>query len=361
MQPVSIFISYAHADERFRKGLATHLSVLERLKVVKAWHDRLIRPGMDWASEIDQAIGNADIVLCLVSADFIRSDYCWSKEMTVAMKRHQAGQCVVIPVLLRPVGGWDQTPLAALQALPSGANGLRPVSKFPDRDAAWTLVVEGILEVAQGMFGARARMASALDSVKDPGSVHPALADVVRLLRMPELIANHEPANLKFFDDLTLLHRLAPTCASAIEVHRRAVASHETWREKALRTFMETQDRGAFPQAIANVLLVIMAEKARREAHLKLLEADVLIACDIERAAKGGLLGTILVPKAYGFRHSLEELNVGLTKDMEEYAGYMQMAIESTKALLELASRIAKVVFPKEAPSRAGDEADDLN
>lgn len=65
---------------------------------------------------------------------------------------------------------------------------------------------------------------------------------------------------------------------------------------------------------------------------------------------RGALLGSILDPKAYGFRSSLAELNVGLTKDMEEYAVYMQTAIEAAMTVLEIASRIAKAVFPKEAP-----------
>ena len=119
MKPVSIFISYSHKDENFRKELAAHLRVLERLGIVTSWHDRRILPGSDWSREIDHHIDQASIVLCLVSADFFDSDYCWEKEMRRALVRHSAKQAVVIPILIRPVA-WDRTPLPPSRACPLG-------------------------------------------------------------------------------------------------------------------------------------------------------------------------------------------------------------------------------------------------
>ena len=108
MKPVSIFISYSHKDENFRNELGTHLRVLERTGIVTSWHDRRILPGSDWSREIDQHIEQADIFLCLVSADFFDSDYCWEREMKRALVRHSAGQTVVIPILIKPVA-WGKT------------------------------------------------------------------------------------------------------------------------------------------------------------------------------------------------------------------------------------------------------------
>src|SRR5262249_33170528 len=139
MKPISIFISYSHKDENFRNELAAHLRVLERLGIITSWHDRRILAGSDWSREIDQHIDQASIVLCLVSADFFDSDYCWEKEMKRALVRHNAKQAVVIPILIRPVA-WDRTPLAALQGLPPG---MVPISDSPSPDAAWRTVVEG--------------------------------------------------------------------------------------------------------------------------------------------------------------------------------------------------------------------------
>ncbi len=82
----------------------------------------------------------ADIILLLVSADFLASNYCNDVEVTHAMKRHEAGEARVIPVILRPVD-WKGTPFSKLQALPKNA---KPVTKWSDRDEAFLNVAEGI-------------------------------------------------------------------------------------------------------------------------------------------------------------------------------------------------------------------------
>ena len=72
----SIFYSYAHEDENLRGQLEAHLSALRRQGEIAEWHDRQIVAGSDWAREIDAHLDSADIVLLLLSADFIASDYC---------------------------------------------------------------------------------------------------------------------------------------------------------------------------------------------------------------------------------------------------------------------------------------------
>ena len=74
--PLKVFISYAHADEAHRKTLAKHLSALEDEGLITVWHDRKITGGREWAGAIDDALHSADIVLLLISADFLDSDYC---------------------------------------------------------------------------------------------------------------------------------------------------------------------------------------------------------------------------------------------------------------------------------------------
>ncbi|MCK6499467.1 MAG: TIR domain-containing protein, partial [Nitrospira sp.] len=140
MEPVDLFYSYAHEDESLRDELAGHLKIMERRKVIRSWHDRRIVPGQKWDREIDAQLEAADLVLLLISADFIRSDYIWGYELEVAMKRHQRGEASVIPVMLRSVDITD-APFAALQGLPTD---LRPVTSWPNRDEAWTDVAKGI-------------------------------------------------------------------------------------------------------------------------------------------------------------------------------------------------------------------------
>ncbi|MEM7794112.1 MAG: TIR domain-containing protein [Cyanobacteria bacterium P01_C01_bin.118] len=83
----------------------------------------------------------ADIILLLISADFIASDYCYEIELQQAMERHQAGEARVIPIILRPAD-WQNTPFSELQAFPTNA---KPITSWSDRDEAW-LNVEMLLE-----------------------------------------------------------------------------------------------------------------------------------------------------------------------------------------------------------------------
>jgi CheY-like chemotaxis protein len=140
MEPVDLFYSYAHEDEPLRNELAGHLKIMERRGVIRPWHDRCLTPGQKWDNEINTQLATADLVLLLVSADFVKSDYIWSHELYVAMKRHGRGEASVVPVMLRAVDITD-APFAALQGLPTD---LKPVTSWPNRDEAWTDVAKGI-------------------------------------------------------------------------------------------------------------------------------------------------------------------------------------------------------------------------
>jgi len=100
---VEIFCSYAHEDEVWRQKLETHLSLLKRQGLISLWHDRLVVPGTDWVKAIDTHLETASVILLLVSADFFASDYCYGIEMQQALKRHEAREARVIPLLVRPV------------------------------------------------------------------------------------------------------------------------------------------------------------------------------------------------------------------------------------------------------------------
>ena len=105
---------------------------MQRQEVITAWHDRLIGAGEEWKHEIDENLERADLILLLVSSDFIASDYCYDEEMTRALQRHDAGKARVIPVIVRDVN-WSKAPFAKLQALPKDG---KAVTLWPDRDCA---------------------------------------------------------------------------------------------------------------------------------------------------------------------------------------------------------------------------------
>jgi WD40 repeat protein len=142
---VEIFFCYAHEDEPFLSKLKSHLIPLKRQELIDFWYDREISAGAEWENEINQHLNSAQIILLLVSPDFIASDYINNVELKQAIERHKSGEARVIPIILRPVY-WEGEPLGKLQALPRDAI---PVSdpSWHDMDTAFLDVVKGIRKV----------------------------------------------------------------------------------------------------------------------------------------------------------------------------------------------------------------------
>jgi len=138
---IEVFYSYAHEDEELVKQLRKHLSILKRQGVIREWYDREITAGTDWKGQLDEHLNSSGVILLLVSADFLASDYCYDVGMTRALERHDQGQARVIPVLLRKVDGWQGAPFGKIQSLPTDG---RPVTSWNDRDEAFADVARGI-------------------------------------------------------------------------------------------------------------------------------------------------------------------------------------------------------------------------
>jgi len=145
---VNIYLSYSHKDERFRDELETHLSLLKRQGIIASWHDQNISAGAEWAQEIDTYLNTADIILLLVTANFMASEYCYSIEMMRAMERHKTGEARVIPIILRPVD-WKNSPFGQLKALPTDG---KPVTTWPNQDEAFLNIATGIRKAVQSML-----------------------------------------------------------------------------------------------------------------------------------------------------------------------------------------------------------------
>jgi hypothetical protein len=137
---IEVFYSYSHKDEKLRDELDRHLAMLKRENVISGWHDRRIGPGHEWAGKIDERLKRAALILLLVTADFLASDYCYDIEMKLALERHAAKEACVIPVILKP-SEWERAPFYHLQVLPKDG---RPVTKWPNRAEGFVNVVTGI-------------------------------------------------------------------------------------------------------------------------------------------------------------------------------------------------------------------------
>lgn len=136
--PVKAFVSYSHRDLEHLKALQSALAPLRRLQKLQLWDDRSIDAGDTWRKEIFQQLAEADIVLCLVSADFVNSDFCYQQEFAEALAAHRLGEKTIVPILLRETD-WRDLPLAEIQGTPGTW-----ISSAANTDAAWTEVSKSL-------------------------------------------------------------------------------------------------------------------------------------------------------------------------------------------------------------------------
>lgn len=147
-QAARIFVSYAHKDERLLNELKTHLSPLRRQRLIETWDDSEIEAGEDWREKINDSLERADIIILLISADFIASDYCYEKEMARALERHEKKEARVVPVIVRDAK-WEMIPrLSKLQVIPKNA---KPVRNWASKDTAWRDVSDRIQKMIESM------------------------------------------------------------------------------------------------------------------------------------------------------------------------------------------------------------------
>lgn len=140
MNKINIFISYSHEDEIYKDKLEKHLSILKRNNLIETWHDRKIIPGEEWDKKIKDELESAQIILLLVSVDFLSSNYCYDIEIKRAVEKHEKGEAILIPIMLRKCD-WHETSFSKIQGLPKNA---KPVKNFEDEDEAFYSIVEGI-------------------------------------------------------------------------------------------------------------------------------------------------------------------------------------------------------------------------
>jgi hypothetical protein len=141
--PVEIFVSYAHEDADLLQPLLKHLRLLERQGLISVWTDNKIEPGSEWRQDIGDHLRSAQIILLLISPDFMDSEFIWHTEMSHAVERHEAGTATVIPVILRECM-WTTAPFGRLNALPRGGKAL---TQADDMDATLAGIAKELYDV----------------------------------------------------------------------------------------------------------------------------------------------------------------------------------------------------------------------
>lgn len=136
-----VFIAYSHRDTRFRHELEQQLTLLERKGHIKQqWSKHQLVPGEEKNTLLSEAIQEADLILLLISIHFLSDEFCWSQLLEKAIKRHDKGEAVVIPVFVRPCP-WEDTPIEKLEGVPPEG---KAISNWSNKHEAWTQAARGI-------------------------------------------------------------------------------------------------------------------------------------------------------------------------------------------------------------------------
>ena len=143
-EAIKIFYSYSRKDMDMRNRLENHLAALRKANRISTWHDLQLEAGTEWEPAILNKLDTADIILLLISSDFIDSEYCYGTELKRAITRHQEGTARVIPIILRPCD-WNHSdvPFSKLNVLPTHA---KAITSWADPEEAFTIVAQRIRE-----------------------------------------------------------------------------------------------------------------------------------------------------------------------------------------------------------------------
>lgn len=138
------FISYSHQDSGALERLHVHLANLQREGRIETWYDREILAGDVLDDEISQELEQANLILLMVSPDFIASNYCIEREMQRALERHDAGEARVVPIIVEPCDWAAMPQLRRLKAVPKDAV---PISDWANANTAYLDVVQEIRRI----------------------------------------------------------------------------------------------------------------------------------------------------------------------------------------------------------------------
>lgn len=120
-----VFLSYSHKDETWKERLRPQLRALENIGRLTVWDDRRIDLGGDWYDEIEAAVDSADVAICLISPDYLASDFCVKEEIPHLLDRRRRHGMSLLPVLIRPCA-WELVEwLAPLQMHPRDGRSIK--------------------------------------------------------------------------------------------------------------------------------------------------------------------------------------------------------------------------------------------
>ena len=143
-----VFLSYAHADEPWRKHVAQQLGVLEKQGLLDLWDDRKICAGKDWYTELHAEMSSARVAILLISSAFLTSDFILREEVPKLFDKHHEGGMTLFPLVVKPCA-WQEVPwLAGLQLRPPEGKAVS-LLRGAKRDEALSIVAREVAAICK--------------------------------------------------------------------------------------------------------------------------------------------------------------------------------------------------------------------
>ena len=139
-EKVKIFFSYAHEDRAYLNEFKDYIKIFERNGLVERWDDNELVVGEKWDNTIKDKIYSADIVIFLLSASSLASDYIYNHELKIAFELNDMDEVYVIPIIIKDCL-WDMTGFSEFQILPIDG---KAVNSWRLREEAWTATARGL-------------------------------------------------------------------------------------------------------------------------------------------------------------------------------------------------------------------------
>lgn len=145
---IKIFIAYSRADLEFAEELRKALMPLKHHPDlnIDLWDESMMMAGSNLSKEKAQNLREAYCVLCLISSDFISSEFYHGKEFQSVLEAHKRKEKIIIPIMIRACA-WEALEISHIKGLPE-----EWVSASKN-DKAWTAVANGLKDLLTSIGG----------------------------------------------------------------------------------------------------------------------------------------------------------------------------------------------------------------
>ena len=144
--PKKLFISYSSKNADFIKRFVTHLEILKSNGIIDPWYDRMIESGSKWDDSIRTEMKNSDVIIFLLSPDFLATEYIMKTEIPLAIQQLQNETAKFFFVELQPCG-WKRTDIANYQQTDDPTQAEKNIISIgkPDNDGGWNRVIDELM------------------------------------------------------------------------------------------------------------------------------------------------------------------------------------------------------------------------